>query len=268
MSSRPRFLRRLGLADAVTVANAALGLVTAVVVWVDTGLAARLLLVAAVADGLDGVVARHVGGTAVGPYLDSLADVASFGVAPALLAVVVALPETPASRPLWSGAVLAVAAVYVAFAVVRLGVYTVEDEDSVVTHGVQTTLAGTIIAATVLAGLATPVVVVALAAVLAPAMVTPVAYPDLHAQDALVMGVVQAVAVLTTGRVGETFAFALLFLAVGYAVLGPRFYWRDTDETVGDAERAADPEGGDGPDHSADSGSGEPAECVDTADAR
>jgi CDP-diacylglycerol--serine O-phosphatidyltransferase len=246
MSSRPQFLRRLGLADAVTVANAAVGLTAAVVVGFDTGLAARLVLLAAVADGLDGVLARRFGGTDVGPHLDSLADVASFGVAPALLVTTTALPASPTAAPLRAAVVTLVAALYVGFAVVRLGVYTVEDEDAITTHGVQTTLAATILAASVLAGLGSPAVVFGLAAVLAPSMVVPIAYPDLHAQDALVMGVVQAVAVLATGRVGDAFAFALLFLALGYTVLGPRFYWRSTTPAGG--ETTAGTETGDCPD--------------------
>jgi archaetidylserine synthase (EC 2.7.8.-) len=228
--SRPRFLGRLGPADAVTVANAAVGAVAAVVAATDAGLAARLILLSAVADGLDGVLARRFGGTAVGPHLDSLADVASFGVAPALLLVAGVVGGDPTTTPRAAAPALGVAAVYVAFAVVRLGVYTVEDEATVTTHGVQTTLAATIVAASVLAGVASPVVLLGSGAVLAVGMVTPIVYPDLHAQDALVMGVVQAVAVVAGGWVGETFAFALLFLAVGYTVLGPGFYWRDTTE--------------------------------------
>jgi CDP-diacylglycerol--serine O-phosphatidyltransferase len=220
----------LGIADVVTVGNAALGLAAAVVASVDTTLAARIVLLAAIADGLDGVLARKFGGTDVGPHLDSLADVASFGVAPALLLTTTALEAWPIdATPIRATAVVAVAGLYVAFAVVRLGVYTVEDEDTITTHGVQTTLSATIIAAAVLAGLGSPVVLLGLGVILAPAMVTPIAYPDLHAQDALVMGVVQAVAVLADGRVGEIFAFALLFLALGYAVLGPHFYWRDVE---------------------------------------
>jgi len=136
--SRPRFLGRLGPADAVTVANAAVGLIAAVVAATDAALAARLILLSAVADGLDGVLARRFGGTAVGPHLDSLADVASFGVAPALL--LANAVGDPTATPGAAAPAVAVAAVYVAFAVVRLGVYTVEDEATVTTHGVQTTL--------------------------------------------------------------------------------------------------------------------------------
>lgn len=44
-----------------------------------------LLLLAAVADGVDGSIARKFGGGKLGDQLDSLADAVSFGVAPALL---------------------------------------------------------------------------------------------------------------------------------------------------------------------------------------
>ena len=122
---QPRFVGRLSLADAVTVSNAALGFLAVVVATTNSELAARLVLLAAVADGLDGVLARHVGSSTAGPYLDSLADVASFAVAPAALVVAVV-------RSAWDSGfddlrvVVAVlgAALFVAMAVVRLGLYT------------------------------------------------------------------------------------------------------------------------------------------------
>lgn len=224
------FLGRLGVADVVTVGNAALGLLAVVAVKTDPGLAARVVLLAAVADGLDGVLARRFGGTSVGPYLDSLADVASFAVAPAVLVAHFGTTAWPVgSRPLLFGFTLVVTALFVALAVVRLGVYTAEETHVKTTSGVQTTLAATIIAAAVLAGMGGAALFVGLTAVLGPLMVTPIRYPDLHAQDALVMGSVQGLAVVLPGRLGEVFAFALLFLALGYMMLGPWFYWRDID---------------------------------------
>jgi archaetidylserine synthase len=223
---QPRFVGRLGLADAVTVGNAMLGFVAAFVATRDAGLAARILLLAAVADGLDGVVARKRGGTLAGPYLDSLADVASFGVAPALLiASRAAEAWTLADDPVAYVLGLLLPAVYVAMAVTRLGLYTAYDSDASETKGVPTTLAATILSAGVLAGFVGPTLLVALSGVLAALMVTQVTYPDLHPQDAVVMGAVQALAIVLRGRPGEAFAFALLFLALAYLTLGPRFYW-------------------------------------------
>jgi CDP-diacylglycerol--serine O-phosphatidyltransferase len=179
------------------------------------------------ADGLDGVVARKVGSTAAGPYLDSLADVASFGVAPALVVTGVAREAwTAAENPAAVAAGYAAPALFVAMAVVRLGLYTAYDSDADETQGVQTTLAATVLSAGVLAGVLGPAAMVGLAALLAVLMSLTVTYPDLHPQDVAVMGAVQALAVVLTGRAGEVFAFALLFLSLAYLFLGPRFYWR------------------------------------------
>jgi len=88
-------IRGFHLADAFTLANAACGM-TAVLLamkYVGSGTLADFLLAAALApaallfDVLDGRVARHFGThSALGRELDSLADVISFGVAPAALA--------------------------------------------------------------------------------------------------------------------------------------------------------------------------------------
>jgi CDP-diacylglycerol--serine O-phosphatidyltransferase len=224
---RPRFLGQLSLADAVTTANAVLGFLAAVTVWDRPDLAARLILLAAVADGLDGVLARKLGSSDAGEYLDSLADVASFGVAPALLVVAAVRGEWSfGTDPLLVAAGVAVPALFVAAAVVRLGLYTTLDTGSDETEGVQTTLAATILAAGVLAGFVTPPLLVGLSALLAVMMVLTITYPDLHWQDALVMGVVQSLAILLTGFPGQVFAWGLLFLALAYTVAGPRFYWR------------------------------------------
>ncbi|MFB6147088.1 MAG: protein sorting system archaetidylserine synthase [Halobacteriaceae archaeon] len=223
MWSRFRFVGRLGPADVITVANATLGFVAAVLAADVPGLAARLVLAAAIADALDGIVARRYGGTAAGPYLDALADVASFGVAPALL---VSHRATAAwSDPVLVALGVALPALYVAMAVVRLGLYTAYDADADETKGVQTTLAATVLAAGVLAGLVTTPALVALSGVLAVLMVTRITYPDLHPQDASVMGLVQAAAVVAGGWIGRGFAYALLFLALAYLTLAPSHYW-------------------------------------------
>src|SRR5207302_9246852 len=94
---RPRhfsMIRGFHLADLFTLANAACGV--AAVLWamayVANGSTTDLLTAAALApaalvfDVLDGRIARHRGThSALGRELDSLADVISFGVAPAAL---------------------------------------------------------------------------------------------------------------------------------------------------------------------------------------
>lgn len=222
---QPRFVGRLGVADAVTAANAALGFVAVVAATVDVALAARLVLLGAIADGLDGVLARRYGGTPAGKHLDSLADVASFSVAPAFVVAVLA-------RDAWGfeatrGVVaVAVCALFVTAGVVRLGLYTAYDAGNDHTNGVPTTLAATLLAAGILSGITDPSIVVTATGVLTVSMVTPVTYPDLYPTDALAMGAIQAAAVVVPTALSRLFPKALLAWALAYLVLAPRFYWR------------------------------------------
>ncbi|ELY43406.1 protein sorting system archaetidylserine synthase [Natronorubrum sulfidifaciens] len=232
----PRFVGRLGVADAVTVANAALGFVAVVIAFVDIDLAARLILLAAIADGLDGILARRYGGTDAGPYLDSLADVASFAVAPAVLAFVVITDGFDIGFGVVTAELLfvtAICALFVAMAVTRLGMYTAYDVSGSCTEGVQTTLAATILGAAILAGETQPWLVLAVTGAFCYLMVSRIRYPDLLARDAAIMGIVHALAILIPSFAGRTFPYALLTLGIAYMTLSPWLYWReDTQSTA------------------------------------
>lgn len=75
-------------ANAVTAAGLALGLVAAgAVVLQAYGLAAVMLILGRIADGLDGAVARAQGKTALGGYFDIVADFAFYGIFPLAFAL-------------------------------------------------------------------------------------------------------------------------------------------------------------------------------------
>ncbi|WP_158057469.1 protein sorting system archaetidylserine synthase [Halorussus halophilus] len=253
---QPRFVGRLGLADAVTVSNAALGFLAAVTATIEPALAARLVLLAAIADGLDGVVARKAGSTPAGEYLDSLADVASFAVAPAVLVFVVARETVGLSggglttATLQTAAVFCVPALFVAMAVVRLGLYTAYDLGNHHTTGAPSTLGATVLAALVLVGVQAPAILLGATALFAYLMVARITYPDLYARDALAMGGVQALAILVPTAFGRAFPKALLIAALAYLLLGPRFYWRDCPETTATAPGPGRESDASGPDSS------------------
>ncbi|PSP37197.1 CDP-diacylglycerol--serine O-phosphatidyltransferase [Halobacteriales archaeon SW_8_65_20] len=233
---KPRFLGRLSMADIVTITNAAIGFVAAAVATMRPTLAARLILLGAIADGLDGVVARRYGSSEAGAVLDALADVSTFVVAPAVLVfslagidVVAATTETVV--PLVAGAL------FVAAGVLRLGMYAAYDETATTTEGVQTTLAATLLAAlqvagvtateSVLYGVTGPTIAAAAAILLAVAMLAPITYPDLLAGDALILGAVQACTVLFPSTLRRAFPIALLICALAYVTLSPKLYWRE-----------------------------------------
>lgn len=233
MDLRPRFLGRLGPADIVTVVNALVGFAAAVLAPFEPRLAARLILLAAIADGLDGLVARRYGSTPVGEFVDSLADAVSFGVAPAAMVVGLARIQwgnggelLGIADPLHLTAAVGIPALIVAAAVVRLAMYTAYDIGARTTEGVQTTLVATVLAAATLAGDLRVAWVLVVSFVLAYLMVTRIPYPDLRARDALAMGVVQVGAVAFPVVFHRLFPRALLLAALAYLLLAPWLYPR------------------------------------------
>ena len=234
MSLRVR--ERLGVADVMTLLNASLGVVAMVVaVTVGPAAAARLVLLAAVADGLDGIIARSRGGTQVGPHLDSMADIVSFGAAPALFVFAATFDTIVRSLPVGIPepglvavlAASAVPAVVVVLSLVRTALYTVYVGADETRPGIQNTLAASILAAGYLAGVTDTPAVLAGAVILSVLMVAPVPYPKLAARDALVMGAVQMGAILVPTAADRAFPRVLLVAALAYMMLAPQFYWEE-----------------------------------------
>lgn len=104
MSPRERI--RVTAPSMITTANLGLGFSGALLAFNGRfTLAAMLMALAIMADMADGAVARAVGATSpFGIQLDSMADLISFGMAPAVLIYTWALPERPVLA--WLGAFL------------------------------------------------------------------------------------------------------------------------------------------------------------------
>ena len=225
-------LDRLGWADAMTLLNAAIGvLALAAAVLGEVLLVAQLILLAAVADGLDGVIARRFGSTEVGPYLDSMADIVSFGTTPAIFVFVAAREEfrdgvwTLSEEPELAAVAGIVAAGFVVFSLVRTALYTVYVGEDETRPGIQNTLASSILAVAYLAGLTNVPALLVATVVLSVLMVAPVPYPKLRDRDAIVLGALQMAAILLPATLERVFPRALLLFALAYLTLAPRYYW-------------------------------------------
>ena len=82
-------LKLIKPADIITLVNALLGFASILMTLhgrIESAIV--LILLAVVADGADGAAARYSGNGILGANLDSLSDVISFGVAPAVVAYV------------------------------------------------------------------------------------------------------------------------------------------------------------------------------------
>jgi CDP-diacylglycerol--serine O-phosphatidyltransferase len=119
-------------------------------------MAAWLIFLAMVFDGLDGKVARLTRGTsAFGAELDSLADVVSFGAAPALLAKVIVESALRVEGPLLHPRLLVIlSGLFVVCAALRLARYNVEhhsaDQGASFFRGLPTPAAAGVVASTAL----------------------------------------------------------------------------------------------------------------------
>jgi archaetidylserine synthase len=223
---------RLGWADAMTLLNAAIGVLALVAAALgEVRLVAQLILLAAIADGLDGVIARRFGSTEVGPYLDSMADIVSFGTTPALFVFVAARQEfrdgvwTPSEEPELAAVAGVVAAGFVVFSLVRTALYTVYVSEDEHRPGIQNTLASSILVVAYLAGLTNVPALLGITVVLSVLMVAPVPYPKLRDRDAIVLGALQMAAILFPTVLQRVLPRTLLLFALGYLTLAPRYYW-------------------------------------------
>ncbi|MDW0110401.1 CDP-diacylglycerol--serine O-phosphatidyltransferase [Sporosarcina aquimarina] len=129
------------LANAITLVNLSFGVIALILISKDLShMSLVFIFLAALFDRFDGMTARHFHTeSAFGKELDSLSDIISFGIAPALL-----IYHSALSDMLWVG--IAAVIIYIACGAVRLARYNVEEFDGVF-RGVPITAAGVILTA-------------------------------------------------------------------------------------------------------------------------
>ncbi|MDW0112930.1 CDP-diacylglycerol--serine O-phosphatidyltransferase [Sporosarcina saromensis] len=127
------------LANAITLTNLSFGIIAILLISRDLShMSLVFIFLAALFDRFDGMVARHFQSESLfGKELDSLSDLISFGVAPALL-----IYTTNLSNMLWVGIVATI--FYILAGAVRLARYNVREFDGTF-YGVPITAAGVLL---------------------------------------------------------------------------------------------------------------------------
>lgn len=219
----PSLLDLLEPPDFISLMNAGFGFIAVIAVSVDDlVIAASLILIGAIADGLDGIIAQYTPTSDLGVDIDSLGDAVTFGVAPALLAHYV-------SRDI-SLALSLMPIFFTLAAVVRLAAYNVQDADEPGFTGVPSTFAGVTVAVLFLTntesvtGVDDGFVLVPVTVALAYLMLTEIEYPELKKEHALGMGALVALAALFPRAYGALLPTVLLVALAGFLVLSPWFY--------------------------------------------
>ncbi|MDD1753616.1 MAG: CDP-diacylglycerol--serine O-phosphatidyltransferase [Methanotrichaceae archaeon] len=135
----------------------------------ESFLSASMIVLAAISDGIDGVVARRNGPGYLGENLDSLADLVSFGAAPALLVVTTFNMN-------WEGWILG--GFYLICSILRLARYVASEKNDQFFEGLPVPAAGMILAASVLLG--TFVVTLPLMLIISILMISSIYYPKIR----------------------------------------------------------------------------------------
>ena len=224
-------LQTLKIPYIVTLSNALMGI--SAMFAVHSGylyIAPALLLLAAVADGVDGYLAIRLENSQMGEYLDSLADVISFGVAPAF--VIYSMYE--AEHPYLIGAVVSF---YVVCGMLRLARFNTKKKSIPDFEGVPITAAGVMIAAYLLMDQKYILIygMIALMLILSLLMISNYPYPKIRGKKAMAaMSLLFGATILSAfinieyTHIFSTLLFMLMILYLESPIMRiPRKYYED-----------------------------------------
>ena len=121
-------IKLLSIADVITLANAIFGFLAILMVFLDEiYLSFSFILIALLADGLDGIIARKTRKGELGEYLEAMADMTSLGVAPSLF--VYTIYQSVVSRCIYYHSYLVIALIiFLSLSLIRLASFHIMKE--------------------------------------------------------------------------------------------------------------------------------------------
>ena len=206
-------IRLIRLPDLITILNILFGF-TAILLVLNNGVdsAIILILAAALADGMDGAVARRVEFGVFGEHLDSFADAISFGIAPAVIYYAVASSDHHAI-------VCAFSAAYLICGILRLVRFGILDDPEF--RGLPITAAGTF-AVLLLYLVDSPYLVTGVFAILSVLMISNIRYPKVRSLTILVPLAAIFILAIVAHFIGFYNWFAwILFILIGIYMISP-----------------------------------------------
>lgn len=113
-------IKLLSIADVISLTNAVLGFLSIIMIFLgEIRFSFSLILLALLADGLDGIIARKTRHSELGEYMEAMADMISLGIAPAVF--VYSNYNIAVSECIyWHSLLIIVLIVFLSFTIVRL----------------------------------------------------------------------------------------------------------------------------------------------------
>lgn len=222
-------IRLLSIADVVSLTNAIFGFLSIIMILIDEMyLAFSLILLAILADGLDGIVARKIKHSNIGESLDSIADVISAGIAPSVF-VYASYQEFASECICLHSFLIIVLTIFLITSIIRLASFHIlKNNDYFV--GLPAPASTIILILFAFLGLDF-IYVMIIAIIISLTMITSIRFP----KPGIKMDVIAAVLIILTliiGIFGERYTgIAPMFLLVAiliYSVAGPIYFWKKT----------------------------------------
>ena len=122
----------LSFADVVSLTNSILGFLSIVMIFLgETYLAFSFILLAILADGLDGAVARKTKHSDLGGHMEAMADMISLGIAPSVFVYNNYLKNIMISESIyWHSLLVIVLIVFLSFSIIRLASFHIKREET------------------------------------------------------------------------------------------------------------------------------------------
>jgi len=224
MSSQKSMLRLLSVADVVSLVNVVFGFLAIIMIYLgEIRFGFSFILLALLADGLDGIVARRISKGKLGDYFEAMADMTSMGIAPAFFIYSVYYSSI-SWCPFYHSYLVIALIVFLALGVIRLASFHVMKEKNFFV-GLPASASTIIIIVLAYLGigfwLILPVIIV-----VSLAMVSNVRFPKLGYR----IDVVAVLLIFLTLIIDKSYysiAPVLLLLSIFiYAFFGPIYLWR------------------------------------------
>ena len=212
-------IKLLSIADVVSLTNAILGFLAIFMIFSnETRLAFSFILLALLADGLDGIVARKTRKGELGEYMEAMADMISLGIAPAFF-VYNTYYDVVSDHLYYHSLLVVVLIIFLSLGIIRLASFHIIKEEK---FFVGLPASASTIFILVLSFLQTELIyILPFIFLISIVMVSPLRFPKIG----LKINAFAAVLILVTlifGSIYHSFAPLMLFSALAvYAVLGP-----------------------------------------------
>jgi len=222
-------IKLLSIADCISLTNAIFGFLSIIMIFLkETRFAFSLILLALIADGLDGIVARKTRKGELGEYMEAMADMISLGVAPAFF-VYFTYHEILSNNLFEQILVISILVIYLIMSIIRLASFHIIKEEKFFI-GLPASASTIFIIVTCIFKIDLTYIII-LILILSFAMISPIKFPKIGLKINSLAAVLIFATIIFKDMYNNIVPL-ILFIAIGLYVLFGPIYLKKTESYV------------------------------------